>query len=213
MCELEGLCLVPCGQVTPPPLPSLSGKESLKVPWVSALVLSSQGAPGLLFWVTGPTETAGPSLCEFTRPLCCPFDSSCFLAAILTNPSPSVRLLPFLLKAPAPRPTTGLLRTASQAGYLSAGDELSRMAGPRPPVQVLAPSPTHLYQRPQKQQLNRPRPRLLRTWSPSWGRYRWAATSASSQADLIEGPGRWEPACPVAVTAIVNFRAGSFSSL
>lgn len=42
VCELEGLCLVPCGQVTPPHLPS-TGKESLKVPWASTLVLSSRG--------------------------------------------------------------------------------------------------------------------------------------------------------------------------
>ena len=100
-----------------------------------------------------------------------------FLGSNLDQPLPfCTPAPPPCLMAPVPRPTTGLLRTGSQTGYLSADDEPSRMAGPRPPFQVLAPSPTHLHQRPQKQQLNRPRPRLLRTRSPSWGRYKWAAT-------------------------------------
>ena len=129
------------------------------------------------------------------------------------NPSPSVRLLPLLLKAPAPSPTTGLLRTASQAGYLSARDEPSRTAGPRPSSKCwLQAQLTSIRGHRSNSQTGQDQ------GCSGHGPHPGAGTSGrppsrSSQADRIEGPGRWEPACPVAVAAIVNFRAGSFSSL
>ncbi|KAB1260855.1 hypothetical protein Cadr_000024860 [Camelus dromedarius] len=89
------------------------------------------------------------------------------------------------LKAPVPRPTEGLLRNGHSSGDLPAAP------GPRPvlartPSPVLAPTPAHLPQRLQKQQPNRPRPRLLWTWSPSWGKDWLAATQVacfSSRSD------------------------------